>query len=188
MDSMYFFNMKCLDCLRYVMDVHWTSEWKKDEFDAFVEEAKTAAKDANEKYNALKARNDFLKTLSDHATKKLKSDFEALSADGSADGSAAASDAEAAPAPAPAPKKAKAAKKAAGAAVESDVGSASEAEAAPAPKKAKAAKKPAASDAGSASEAEAAPAAAAAAAAAAPAEKHIVRKRNVEQKTKTADD
>ena len=40
----------------------------KDEFDAFVEEAKKTAKDAGEKYNALKARNDFLKTLSDHAT------------------------------------------------------------------------------------------------------------------------
>ena len=35
MDSMDFFNMKCLDCLRYVVDVHWTSEWKKDAFDAF---------------------------------------------------------------------------------------------------------------------------------------------------------
>jgi hypothetical protein len=98
----------------------------KDEFDAFVEEAKQTAKDAGEKYNALKARNDFLKSLSDHAKEKLKSDFEALSADGSA----AASDAEAAPAvAAPAPKKARGGAKKV---VESDAGSASEAEAAPA--------------------------------------------------------
>lgn len=105
----------------------------KDEFDAFVEEAKKTAKDAGEKYNALKARNDFLKTLSDHATAKLKSDFEALSASGSS----AASDAEtaAAPAPAPAPKKARGGAKKAEKVVESDVGSASDAEAAPAEEK-----------------------------------------------------
>ena len=164
----------------------------KDEFDAFVEEAKQTAKDAGEKYNALKARNDFLKSLSDHAKAKLKSDFEALSAAGSAEGSAAASDAEAAP------KKVRGggAKKAP-AAAESDVGTASEAEAAPAPKKARAPKKSAASDVGSASEAEAAPATAAPAPAPAPApaaagaaagaaaeekpaEKKIIRRRKVE--------
>lgn len=156
----------------------------KTEFDAFVEDAKKTAKDAGEKYNALKARNDFMKTLSDHAIEKLKTDFNAQkeSADdtteekpveakpakgkksASASASTSASDAET--------TKKTVQKKGRGGSKkteESDAGSASEAEAAPAA----AAPAPAP---------EAAPAAAGGAGASAapeekPAEKKIVRRR-----------
>jgi hypothetical protein len=38
MDSMDFFYGKCLECLKYVTDLHWASEWYKGAFDAFQSE------------------------------------------------------------------------------------------------------------------------------------------------------
>jgi hypothetical protein len=35
MDSMDFFYSKCLECLQYVTEMHWDSEWCKGAFDAF---------------------------------------------------------------------------------------------------------------------------------------------------------
>jgi hypothetical protein len=38
MDSMDFFNRKCLECLQYVSDLRWDSEWYKGAFETFQRE------------------------------------------------------------------------------------------------------------------------------------------------------